>query len=84
MSFGDSPCAAWEVSAAMKWACAPSWVAPASNELRVRVDLSKKNRNTVLSGRYRVGFPALKAAFRPAEVVRSSSSSSSLQSRVSM
>ena len=51
MSFGDSPCAACEVSAEMKWACAPSCVAPASKELRVRVDLSKKKRKTVLSGR---------------------------------
>ena len=31
----------------MKCACAPSCVAPASNEFRVRVDLSKKNRKTV-------------------------------------
>ena len=68
----------------MKCAWAPSWVAPASKELRVRVDLSKKNRNTVLSGRYRVGLPALNAFFRSAEVLSSSSISLSVQSRVSM
>ncbi len=51
MSRGDSPWATCDVSAEMKCAWAPSCVAPASNELRVRVDLSKKNRKTVLSGR---------------------------------
>ena len=45
MSFGLSPWAICEVSESMKCAWPPSWVMPASNELRVRVDLSKKIRN---------------------------------------
>ena len=63
MSFGLSPCATCVLSASRKCACPPSWVMPASNALRVRVDLSRNSMNSVLSGSRRCGSPCLNFAF---------------------
>jgi hypothetical protein len=53
-------------------------------EFRVRVDLSKKKRKTVLSGRWRCGVPDLNFFFRSAAVFRASSISFTDQSFVSI
>ena len=59
MSFGLSPCATCVLSASRKMAWPPSWVMPVSNAFRVRVDLSRKSMNSVLSGSSRWGSSAL-------------------------
>ena len=51
VSLGLSPCDTCITSAVRKCAWPPSCVIPASNELRVRVDLSKNIRKMVWSGR---------------------------------
>jgi len=84
VSWADSPWAICEVSALMKWACAPSWVAPASKELRVRVELSKNMRKIVLFGRTTVGSPARNRRFNSPESLRNSSISGTLHSCVTI
>ena len=59
MSFGLSPCATCVFSESRKIACPPSCVIPDSNAFRVRVDLSRKSMNSVLSGSSRCGRPVL-------------------------
>ena len=80
VSLADSP---WEIcilSAVRSWAWPPSWVMPASMELRVRVDCSKKIMNRVLSGSSRCGSPSAKRFFRSKEVSNTVSRSFLLQS----
>src|SRR5579872_3698255 len=82
VSLGLSPWETCMASAVRKCAWPPSCVMPASNEFRVRVDLSKNIRKTVRSGRWRWGVRLLKFRFRSAETSSMTSSSASVHSWV--